>query len=65
MRKENLIHVIASDAHDTVERPFNFLSSLKVLETDYCKAYNDYLVENARKIIESKDIEPFTHIQRN
>ena len=47
MMDENLIHVIASDAHDTVVRPFNIVSALEVLEENYGVDYKDYLVNNA------------------
>lgn len=59
MMKENLIHVIASDAHDTVERPFNLVNALKILENDYGSTYKDYLVNNAERIFKGQQIETF------
>lgn len=59
MMQANLIHVIASDAHNVTERPFNFTSALKVLEEEYSSDYKEYLVSNAEKIINSQPIETF------
>ena len=56
MMEENLIHVIASDAHDTVARPFNLVNALKILENDYGVDYKNYLVNNAEKIYKGQDI---------
>lgn len=61
MMEENLIHVIASDAHDTVERPFNLVNALTILENDYGTDYKDYLINNATKIFKGEDIESFIH----
>jgi protein-tyrosine phosphatase len=65
MMKENLIHVIASDAHDTVDRPFNMTSALAVLEEEYGRAYRDNLIGNARKIFEGQAIDLFIHSTDN
>lgn len=59
MMRDNLIHTIASDAHNTSDRPFNLTPALERLETDYGANYRDYLVDNARRIFESKEIESF------
>lgn len=59
MMRDNLIHVIASDAHNVVERPFNFTSALDVLEEEYSLEYKEYLVTNAEKIMMSQSIHPF------
>ena len=59
MMKDNLIHVIASDAHNVVERPFNIVSALEVIEKEYSPEYKEYLVSNAEKIISSQPIQPF------
>lgn len=59
MMDENLIHVIASDAHDTVVRPFNIVSALEVLEENYGVDYKDYLVNNAERIFNGEPIERF------
>ena len=59
MMQENLIHVIASDAHDTVERPFNLKAALEVLEKDFGVQYKDYLVNNAEKIFKGQEVYAF------
>lgn len=59
MMQENLIHVIASDAHDTVVRPFNVTNALEVLEHEYGVDYKNYLVENATKILKGQSIQEF------
>lgn len=59
MMEENLIHVIASDAHDTIERPFNIVEALNILESTYGTTYKDYLVNNAEKIFNSQSVRPF------
>lgn len=50
MMQENLIHTIASDAHNTTERPFNMTEALSILAKDFGDSYKDYLVENAKNI---------------
>ncbi len=57
--KENLIHVIASDAHDTVVRPFNLTNALDILESNYGTAYKDYLINNAEKIFKGQAVHTF------
>lgn len=59
MMEENLIHVIASDAHDTIERPFNIVEALNILESTYGTTYKDYLVNNAEKIFNGQSVRPF------
>ena len=59
MMEENLIHVIASDAHDTVERPFNLVNALDVLENEYGTDYKDYLIDNAERIFNSQTVKTF------
>ncbi len=61
MMRDNLIHTIASDAHNTSDRPFNLTPALERLERDYGADYRDNLVNNARRIFESKEIEYFKH----
>ncbi len=61
MMRDNLIHTIASDAHNTTERPFNLQEALVVLEKEYGASYKDNLVNNARRIFESQPIKYFTH----
>lgn len=59
MMKENLIHVIASDAHNVISRPFNIVNALEIIEEEYGSAYKEYLVANAENIFLSKEVKPF------
>lgn len=59
MMEENLIHVIASDAHNVVSRPFNMVNALDIIEEEYGISYKDYLVTNAKNIFLSKDVVAF------
>lgn len=59
MMEENLIHVIASDAHNTYERPFNMVEALKILDKVYGTTYKEYLVDNAEKIFMGQKVKPF------
>ena len=59
MMEANLIHVIASDAHDTIERPFNLVEAQNILEAEYGLEYKDYLVNNGEKIFTSQKVETF------
>lgn len=59
MMEENLIHVIASDAHNVIARPFNMVNALDIIEEEYGVSYKDYLVTNAKNIFLSKDVEEF------
>ena len=59
MMEENLIHVIASDAHDTIERPFNIVKALNILDDIYGATYKDYLVNNAEKIFNGQKVKSF------
>lgn len=59
MMNDNLIHTIASDAHNTGDRPFNFNKALNVLADNYGDRYKDYLVGNAEKIYKGDFITSF------
>lgn len=59
MMDDNLIHVIASDAHDTVMRPYNLKRALEILSKDYGKEYAEYLVQNAERIFNGKKVYSF------
>lgn len=65
MMQDQLIHIIASDAHDTVERPLNFEVALAQLEKDFGLDYKNYLVDNAREIFEGSAIKPFEKNREN
>lgn len=59
MIEENLIHTIASDAHNVIERPFNIQAAFTVLDELYGKEYREYLVSNAEKIFNGTEITAF------
>lgn len=59
MMDENLIHVIASDAHDTVARPYNLKKALDILNIDFGEEYAEYLVQNAERIFNGKKVYSF------
>src|SRR5699024_11441551 len=56
MMKENLINVIASDAHDTIERPFNLIEAQNIIEAEYGVEYKDYIVNILTNIFNYKKI---------
>ena len=59
MMQENLIHVIASDAHDTVARPYNLTNALERVQADFGKDYANYLVQNADRIFSGEKVNAF------
>ena len=59
MMEENLIHTIASDAHNVTTRPFNMTNALDILSSQYGTAYKDYLVHNAEKIFNGDEVTQF------
>ena len=59
MMRENLIHVIASDAHDTVVRPYNLNQALKILKLEFGTEYADYLIQNAERIFKGEKVMTF------
>ncbi len=59
MMRENLIHVIASDAHDTVVRPYNLNQALKILKLEFGTEYADYLIQNAERIFKGEKVVTF------
>ncbi len=59
MMEENLIHVIASDAHDTVARPYNLRAALTAISEKYGETYSQYLIRNAEKIYRGNEVRAF------
>lgn len=59
MMDKNLIHVIASDAHNTIDRPYNIKVALETLTTRYDEAYKEYLVKNAENIYHSRQVSSY------
>lgn len=56
MMEANLIHTIASDAHNTTTRPFNMTEALLILDKKYGREYREYLVNNAENIFCGKTV---------
>ncbi|WP_307591772.1 tyrosine-protein phosphatase [Paenibacillus wynnii] len=54
--RRKLIHVVASDAHDSVHRPFGLSEAYRTLEKMMGKETCDYFRENAAKIVGNKEI---------
>jgi len=55
----NLVHFIATDAHNTRERPFNMREACKTITSEHGSKLLDYFENNARMVIEDKAI--YTH----
>ena len=56
MIEQNLVHVVASDAHHSVTRPFMLLEAYKIIETELGKSYVDYLKNNAEAILNNEEV---------
>lgn len=56
MIRQNIVHVVASDAHDAVKRPFMLLEAYKVIETELGTSYVDYLKDNAKAILNNEEV---------
>lgn len=56
MMEANLIHTIASDAHNTTTRPFNMTEALDILDEEYGRGYREYLVNNAKNIFNGEPV---------
>lgn len=59
MMEENLIHTIASDAHNVTERPFNIQNAFDIIDDQYGEEYRNYLVDNAERIFKGKDVKAY------
>ncbi|MBT2639684.1 CpsB/CapC family capsule biosynthesis tyrosine phosphatase [Bacillus sp. ISL-39] len=53
--KHNLVHFIASDAHNVTNRSFQLLSAYKYIEKHFSSEYTDYLIENASNVVKGKE----------
>lgn len=56
MIENNLIHVVASDAHHAQVRPFMLREAFKLIDEKLGEGYSDTLKDNARKILEDVPI---------
>lgn len=55
--KANLVHTIATDAHNVSNRSFNMSEAYEEISKKYGKDYVSYFKENAKLIIEGKSID--------
>ena len=56
MMEANLIHTIASDAHNMTTRPFNMTTALNILDEEFGQEYREYLVGNAERIFNGEPV---------
>lgn len=54
--KQNLAHVIASDAHHVESRPFRLLEAYRIIEKELGESYVDYLKANAAAILSNDEV---------
>ena len=54
--ESNLVHFLATDAHNTTNRSFNMSQAYEKIESKYGLNYATYLMENAKLLIEDKPI---------
>ncbi|MET3112081.1 tyrosine-protein phosphatase YwqE [Salinicoccus halitifaciens] len=56
MIEENLIHVVASDAHHAESRPFRMPAALDIIRSEFGEVQAEAMQENARKIFNDEKI---------
>lgn len=56
MIKRNLVHVVASDAHNATVRPFMLKEAYQVIEKELGESYVNYLQKNASAILNNKEL---------
>ncbi|WP_151736559.1 tyrosine-protein phosphatase [Paenibacillus tengchongensis] len=54
--RRNLVHVIASDAHDSGHRPFGLSEAYRVVEKELGSATFDFFQQNSRNIVENGEL---------
>lgn len=54
----NLIHLIASDAHDLIRRPFGLSEAYQVIANELGEEYEGYLKDNAKRVVKDMPISP-------
>jgi protein-tyrosine phosphatase len=55
--EDNLVHIIASDAHNLTNRPFGLASAYQTLDSKLGTDYVQYYQANARKVVHNLSIE--------
>lgn len=56
MIEQNIVHLVASDAHHSESRPFLLLEAYRIIEAELGKSYVDYLKENAKAILNNEEV---------
>jgi len=62
--KDNLVHFIASDAHNTSDRPFGLADAYQIVTDQLGNTYSEYYQQNARELAEDKPIVQWTPLLR-
>lgn len=61
--RRNAVHVLASDAHDSVHRPFGLSAAYEVLKKELGPETHDYFRENAQQIVANGEVIHGNHVQ--
>ncbi|HBS46450.1 MAG TPA: hypothetical protein DEA91_21850 [Paenibacillus sp.] len=61
--RRSAVHVLASDAHDSVHRPFGLSAAYVVLEKELGPEMRDYMRENAQQIVANGEVNRGNHVQ--
>jgi protein-tyrosine phosphatase len=61
--RRNAVHVLASDAHDSVHRPFGLNAAYVVLEKELGPEMRDYMRGNAQQIVANGEVNHGNHVQ--
>ncbi|MNV76654.1 Tyrosine-protein phosphatase YwqE [compost metagenome] len=62
--RRNAVHVLASDAHDSVHRPFGLNAAYVVLEKELGPGMRDYMRENSQQIVANGEVIRGNHVQK-
>ncbi|OMD37965.1 tyrosine-protein phosphatase [Paenibacillus odorifer] len=62
--RRNAVHVLASDAHDSVHRPFGLNAAYVILEKELGPEMRDYMRGNAQQIVANGEVIHGNHVQK-
>ncbi|MNZ89399.1 Tyrosine-protein phosphatase YwqE [compost metagenome] len=62
--RRSAVHVLASDAHDSVHRPFGLSAAYVVLEKELGPEMRDYMRGNAQQIVANGEVIRGNHVQK-
>jgi protein-tyrosine phosphatase len=54
--KQRWVHCIASDAHDSVRRPYGLLEAYQLIESTFGSEMKQYFIENTQRIVNNETI---------